>query len=287
MELQMPRPKLQNIYTVVVRDAENKEELARYEMHNTAYNDRAFYNSLWNGTKRNKLRIFNTDGNYIDGNTFIMENTYVKNKNDFNFGDINEDYSNYLGSVTTFLDTTSSFSGDINAISLVAIKQTQSFETSYEEITHCNIVDAEGNPITVAKNNTNTVTVTGRFYMTITFPTIEDDNVTGIKFFPPQCSSLNNYDNLLSFVKVNESNFDEYKSNLIYLSIFSYHCLSLRLTGIELNKEENNNFLKNGIPLLSMGNSISINYDSNYFDSYYNNNETELENSTTHSALSN
>lgn len=36
MELRLPRPKLQNIYTVVVRDAENKEELARYEMHNTA-----------------------------------------------------------------------------------------------------------------------------------------------------------------------------------------------------------------------------------------------------------
>lgn len=33
--------------------------------------------------------------------------------------------------------------------------------------------------------------------MTITFPTIEENNVTNVKFFPPQCSSLNNYDNFL------------------------------------------------------------------------------------------
>ena len=79
MELQLPRPKLQNIYTVVVRDAENKEELARYEMHNTAYNKNAFYYSYWmsinsSGSSGFKLYITNTDGNRYDGNIFNMDN---------------------------------------------------------------------------------------------------------------------------------------------------------------------------------------------------------------------
>lgn len=49
--------------------------------------------------------------------------------------------------------------------------------------------------------------------MTITFPTIEEDNVTNVKFFPPQCSSLNNYDNFLYLTNDYHNSYNRYYLN--------------------------------------------------------------------------
>ena len=83
MELQLPRPKLQNIYTVVVRDAENKEELARYEMHNTAQNDKAFY---YNDNSQTSLKLAILCGGeyYSVGDYLSVKNLYTNDTNESN-----------------------------------------------------------------------------------------------------------------------------------------------------------------------------------------------------------
>ena len=107
------------------------------------------------------------------------------------------------------------------------------------------IVDAEGNPISVTKDKTNTVTVTGRFYLDITFP----NNTNIIKFFPPQCSRLNNLNHILQ----DSYFYDSYKY-FQRISPFGFNRIALNYSGIELSKEElKSGFLKNGCPLLSYG----------------------------------
>lgn len=111
------------------------------------------------------------------------------------------------------------------------------------------IVDAEGNSISVTKDKTNTVTVTGRFYLDITFPNSEDVNTNIIKFFPPQCSRLNNLNHILQ-----DSYFYNDYVDYQRISPFGFNRIALDFSGIELSKEElKSGFLKNGYPLISYG----------------------------------
>ena len=119
------------------------------------------------------------------------------------------------------------------------------------------IVDAEGNPISVTKDKTNTVTVTGRFYLDITFPNSEDVNTNIIKFFPPQCSRLNNLNHILQ-----DSYFYDIYKSVQRISPFGFNRIALNYSGIELSKEElKSGFLKNGYPLLSYGGAKFIRND--------------------------
>ena len=221
--------------------------------HNTAQNDKAFYYDD-NSQADLKLAIlcegeYNTVGDYLS-----VKNLYTNDTNEYNFGTIRENYSSYIGDLTAFLDTTSSIVGDITAVGLCYPNVSYSLGL----FSSTSIVDAEGNPISVTKDKTNTVTVTGRFYLDITFPNSEDVGTNIIKFFPPQCSRLNNLNHILQ----DSYFYDNYK-NYQRISPFGFNRIVLDYSGIELSKEElKSGFLKNGYPLLSYGAAKLVKYNN-------------------------